>query len=301
MNNLQFFIIALAAALAAALLAVMILYIRQKKQIDFLTKQTRRFIDNNEIVQYSLMENGLAQLQNNIADIENTVLREKHNTAEQLKKNSRFIADISHQLKTPIAALKLFLELDSGATAPAHIDKELQLIEKTEQLIAQVLLLEKIKTNIYEMNFEKISAESFIEPIALQFSAMYGEKQITYKANGDFRCDREWLAQAVSNIVKNACEHTGENGRVEIEVDCRENSTCIEIQDNGGGAAEKDLQNMFERFFKAENSKPGNAGIGLAIAKEIVEKHHGGITAQNKNNGLLVSITIPKIDGYIAI
>ena len=88
-----------------------------------------------------------------------------------------------------------------------------------------------------------------------------------------------------------------------MTVDISENrhSTIIEIGDNGGGIAEEEIPNLFTRFYKAENSSPDSTGIGLAITKAVVEKHHGIISIENKNNGLYFTICIPHIDGYETI
>lgn len=91
------------------------------------------------------------------------------------------------------------------------------------------------------------------------------------------------------------------NGKVDIRIFDSGKSTIIEIEDNGGGIAEKDLKNLFTRFFRTENALPASAGVGLAITKAIVEKHHGIVTAENKNDGLCVTMCFPHIDGISAI
>ena len=75
----------------------------------------------------------------------------------------------------------------------------------------------------------------------------------------------------------------------------------IEIEDDGGGMKEEEIPNLFTRFYKAESSAKSNTGIGLAISKAIIERHHALITAQNKNDGLCITICLPKIDGYEAL
>ncbi len=291
-------IICVLAVAAIGLLAVLVLY---KRQIKKLIAQTQSFIDRGEKTEYSLRDNSLAPLQNNIADIENSVLLEKNNALRQRRENVQFVSDISHQLKTPIAALRLYLELDEAQGGNEHTEKELALVEKTEKLIAQIIELEKIKTDIYEMKFCAVSAQELLSPIVSHFKTLCPEKSIALQAEGVLQCDREWLAQAVSNIIKNAVEHTAPDGKITVTAQSGESAAFITVQDNGGGADKQDLENMFVRFYKSRNSKPDSSGIGLALAKDVAEKHHGIIGAQNLNGGLCVTITLPKIDGYVAM
>ncbi len=299
--NEQEILFAIIAVTAVAVLGLSVWLIRYKKQIKRLTEKTQSFIDKNEKMEYSLRDNSFAPLQNNIADIENQVLLERSNALHRSRENVQFVSDVSHQLKTPIAALRLYLELDEAQGGNEHTAKELALVEKTEKLIAEIIELEKIKTDIYEMNFCCVSAEELLSPIVGHFKTLYPEKSIILNAEGNLQCDRDWLTQAVTNIVKNAVEHTAPNGEISITAQSGESSAFITVQDNGGGAAKEELENMFVRFYKSRNSKPNSSGIGLALAKAVVEKHHGIIGAQNLNGGLTVTITLPKIDGYVAI
>ena len=139
------------------------------------------------------------------------------------------------------------------------------------------------------------------QKLILDFKPLFKEKNFELNGTSKIRCDREWIYEALSNIIKNACEHTDDKGNIKITITDSERSATIEIEDDGGGMAEEEIPNLFTRFYKAENSAKSNTGIGLAISKAIIERHHALITAQNKNDGLCITICLPKIDGYEAL
>ena len=130
---------------------------------------------------------------------------------------------------------------------------------------------------------------------------IFPEKQFGVAGKSRMRCDKEWLTEALGNVIKNACEHTDNNGEINITIEENERSTIVTVSDNGGGVDKDDVGKLFKRFHRSKNAKPQSAGIGLAITKAIVEKHHGTISAVNTATGLDVIMCFPHIDGYQAI
>ena len=240
-------------------------------------------------------------MQNSVTELQDLFCLEKNNTAKELKEKADFIADISHQLKTPLAGIKLYAELERAQHPNLHIDKELILVEKMENFIYKLLRLEKIKSDAYTMDFKLESINVLGNRVANEFKALFNTKTFTVSGDSKIRIDKEWMYEALSNVVKNSCEHTDENGKISILVEDGEKSTTVTVADNGGGVSADDLPKLFSRFQRTENSEPNSAGIGLAITKAIVEKHHGTISAKNSNDGLEIIICLPKIDGYRAI
>jgi signal transduction histidine kinase len=174
-------------------------------------------------------------------------------------------------------------------------------VEKTEELVAKLLRLEKIKSDTYVMDFQFYEISEILKSILLDMKHIFPEKQFGIVGKSRMRCDKEWLTEALGNVIKNACEHTDNNGEINITIEENERSTIVTVSDNGGGVDKDDVGKLFKRFHRAKNAKPQSAGIGLAITKAIVEKHHGTISAVNTATGLDVIMCFPHIDGYQAI
>lgn len=289
------------AVLAVALIILLINNIKIHKNVDKLTDSINDFIDNDTPTEFSTSDNHFSRLQNAVKDMEEKYHLEQNNTARKSKQNIEFVSDISHQLKTPLAGMRLYVEMDNETNPSEHTQKELILIEKMENLIYKLLRLEKIKGDSYTMDFKLESFAELSNEIVDEFKPMFPSKTYTVTGDSNVRMDKAWMYEAVANIIKNASEHTDDNGVIEITIDDSEKSTNISISDNGGGVSNEDLPKLFSRFHRTDNANPNSAGIGLAITKAIIEKHHGTITAENGKEGLNVNICLPHIDGYITI
>lgn len=276
------------------LLLTALLFLR-KKRIAELRAGLDAYLKTGKPLPYSLREGDLALLQNELSDLVARLELEKQRAKDVDRKNAAFAADVSHQLKTPLAGLRLYCELDAQSGNP-NAEKELRLIEKTERLVSELLKLQKIRADSFDFTFADATLETLIEETFAAFRPLYPQKRFELTGTAVLRCDRAWLNEAVSNIVKNACEHTPEEGKIRAKIENGDESVILTLEDNGGGVPAVDLPHLFERFFKAQNASPDSTGLGLAITKEIVSKHHGTITAENAGEGLRLTLCFPKID-----
>lgn len=215
-----------------------------------------------------------------------------NNSIELLKADKEnlkdFLADISHQLKTPLASLVMFNDLLRENENMSYQDRMIFLNKSEEQLRRmEWLIMNLLKVGRLEAN--AIDFENEIQPlndaIDLALSSLLQEsknKNQKLIVCGDVEAkvlhDKEWLSEALSNIIKNSIEHTGEYGEIKIEVIKGPIITKIYIKDNGPGIPKDIQKKVFKRFYKGENSQnPTSIGIGLSLSKSIIEKMNGEI------------------------
>lgn len=218
---------------------------------------------------------------------------------EQIKLKD-YIEDISHQLKTPITSMRINEELLLENIDDISMkDKLVHIHEQTlkmSDLINDLLTLALLDSHSIEFHFQDHKVIDLIENIEEDLDYLLTKNQVQiecYHNNEIILCDEKWFSEALKNIIKNYIEKN-QNNKIEVEVKTTEALTYISIQDHGEGFSLNDLPHLFERFYRGEKKDYQGIGIGLAMAKEIVEEHHGHIKAMNKN-GAFIEITIPKV------
>ena len=203
------------------------------------------------------------------------------------------INDISHQLKTPLMALQMYNEIlkDYKNMSDEEIENFILLsneqLQRMEWLVKTLLKYARLESNVFEYHKDNISLNNTINESInpLRVKAEEKNQRIIFENEDEviFYHDRKWISEAISNIIKNAIEHTGEKGEIEITLEETPINIVIIIKDNGEGIEKEQLKKIFNRFHKGENSiDPTSIGIGLCLSKSIVKAHNGDITVESK-------------------
>lgn len=204
------------------------------------------------------------------------------------------IADISHQLKTPLTSILILLDniLENpnmdNETKTDFIENVRHQVETINFLLISLLKLSRIEAGVIEFKKENIALKKLIKNAIKNVEIMSEVKnsKIDIKINeqASFIGDYNWELEAITNLLKNAIEHSHEGGKIEIKGEENPLYSKLIIKDYGSGISEVDLQNIFKRFYKGENSKSDSFGIGLNLAKNIIEKDNGYIKVDSALN-----------------
>jgi len=293
-NNASFYILLCALVMCMVILAVCYGYFREQDEImEDAVMQITEYIAGNRKARIVCDEEGemyrLFHEVNTLAAILNAHA-ENERKSKQFLKNT--ISDISHQLKTPLAALNIYNGLMQGETEELQeIQEFAKLSEKELDRIGMLVqnLLKITKLDAGSIVFEKTSENvaDMMGEIELHFAyrARQEEKELVLSGNDDISlfCDRDWMIEALENIVKNAFDHTDSGDFVQIEWKQSVSMVQIIIKDNGSGIHPEDLHHIFKRFYRSRFSKDKQGtGLGLPLAKMIVEAHNGTVEADSE-------------------
>lgn len=216
----------------------------------------------------------------------------------------RTIADISHQLKTPIAALNIYNGILQQETADAATVREFtslseQELDRIESLVQSLLKMARLDAGAITLERAPENVFDLLEHIKRQYSFRAEQEGKEIALEGDeqtvFSCDRTWLAEAIGNLVKNALDHTAQGDRILVRWQQSPCLTQIAVEDTGSGIHPEDLYHIFKRFYRSRFSKDTQGvGLGLPLAKSIVEAHQGSIEVHSKlGQGTAFTINFP--------
>ena len=202
------------------------------------------------------------------------------------------LADISHQIRTPLTSINLLVSM----LADPDISKErrlklnhelLGLLSRIDWLITTLLKISKLDAGTVQMKTEVVSLAELLQksttPILVPMELK--NQTLKMKAEGQFLGDVAWTSEAIGNVVKNCMEHTPEDGCVQIMATENALYTEIIVEDNGPGITKEDLGHIFERFYKGKHNDKQSFGIGLALARMVISKQNGIIKAENRAEG----------------
>lgn len=293
-ENAAYYIIACSLCMATAIVLLCYRYFKEQHKImENAIAQITEYISGNKTVSIECDDEGelyrLFHEVNSLVAILNAHAENEKSTKKFLRNT---ISDISHQLKTPLAALNIYNGLiqDEATELPA-IQEFSQLseqeLDRMETLVQNLLKIANLDagTIILEKSLENVSAIAKDIKKHFLFRAGQEGKEISLSGNEEilFLCDRNWIMEAISNIVKNALDHTEKGDLIRIEWRAFTSIVQITIKDNGSGIHPEDLHHIFKRFYRSRFSKDTQGiGLGLSLAKAIVEAHNGTIEVDSE-------------------
>ena len=289
-NQTVLSIFVLLVFLFGAIYLSLFLYLqRQHKAFSNAENTIRQFLDGNTTSRIECSQAGdwysLFHAINEMATILSAHAENQRQTKEFLQD---IISDVSHQIKTPLSALKMYHEIieshkDDAATVSSFTEKSQREIKRMEDVIYTLLKLARLDAGIIQMEKSEENVSILMQDVLERFEtwAEREHKTITLsgKENVILLCDALWVSEAIGNIIKNALEHTENGGHIGVKWSQSPLMTQIEISDDGKGIHPEDLYNIFKRFYRSRlSSDVHGIGLGLPLAKSIVEAHSGTIS-----------------------
>lgn len=273
---------------------IIICYLRKRdKKINEITKyindiRNRKYdlnIDENS-------EDELSNLKNELYKI-TIMLKEESEISKKDRENLKIsVQDISHQLKTPLTSITIMLDNLQDNPKMNEKTKQKFIFEISKQiewinwLVISILKLSKLDANVVEFKKEKVYLKKILNEIKSNLEIPIEIKNqniiIEGNENDSFIGDYKWQQEAITNIVKNCIEHNIDGGTIKIHYEENNLFTKISIKDEGQGIAKEELRHIFERFYKGKNSSENSVGIGLSLAKNIIEKDNGLIVCKSE-------------------
>lgn len=280
----------LALTLAAAYtLIYLIATARRYKRLCALSESVDRILHGDQGVSLEMYTEGeLAVLHSEIYKMTVRLREQQQKLTEEKVHLADSMADISHQIRTPLTSINLMVQLLKDPQLSAErrqaLMRELQgMLSRIDWLITALLKLSRLDAGTVRFKAEQLPLERLIElacrPLLIPME-LRGQT-LEVRAQGSFTGDVHWTCEALGNILKNSMEHTPPGGRIEIEAAENALYAQILIRDSGAGIADADLPHIFERFYKGKDSDEKSFGVGLALARVIIKGQNGGIKAEN--------------------
>lgn len=233
-------------------------------------------------------EGELSILANNIYKAASTLKYQNELLSDDKRQLASAIADISHQLKTPLTSMMVMNDLLTSEDDP---DKRLEFLRtqsaqlsRMNWLIQTLLKLSKLDAGTIELKREEVTCKDLLEEVIKPFEIQFELLSITYTndiSDIKLNCDKNWTVEALQNIVKNCIEHIDEGGELKVDTLDTAIFTQITISDTGCGIAKEDIPHIFERFYKGKNAGKDSVGIGLALSNAIITGQHGEILVES--------------------
>ncbi|MBR4412326.1 MAG: HAMP domain-containing histidine kinase, partial [Lachnospiraceae bacterium] len=272
------------------LMAVFIFYTRKryKKIVDLNDYRVRVLAenDNDEILDQE--EGELSILKTNIYKTTSTLKFQKELLSDDKKNLAAAIADISHQLKTPLTSMMVMNDLlvdeQDENKRTEFLQTQSSQLNRMNWLIQTLLKLSKLDAGTIVLKKEDVSSAELIDEAVKPFGIQFDLRNIKFKSDISdliIRCDKNWTVEAIQNIIKNCIEHMDDGGELSVTMVDTNIFTQLTLRDTGCGIAAEDIPHIFERFYKGKNAGKDSVGIGLALSKSIIEGEQGEINVES--------------------
>ena len=305
MNPFLILSVVLGLCVIALVIYIVLDKIRRKKEIDELIEFLTKVQDRDSFPELGLeAEGSMLILRSEIYKLAST-LQEQY--AGEVKKNTymaEMLSNISHQIKTPLTAINLMTD----ALKNGNLDESQRrrcianITAQTDHitwLVRTLLTLAEIDAGVLVMKKESVPVKELVDGIVSGIAIEADIKDVAIELNisekDEIICDKRWTSEALSNIIKNSLQHTEAGGKIKVSSEETNISVNMRIEDNGCGISKKDLPNIFERFYHGEKSDPNSNGIGLSLAKQIINSQNGTISCESEEGkGTVFEIKIYK-------
>lgn len=280
--------------LSCTLISIFLVYNYKKdKELKKITEYIAEINKRNYKLEISgNTEDELSILKDELYKITIMLKEQAENSKQDKISLKKSISDISHQLKTPLTSILIMID---NITDNPNMDKEVRedFIKDIRRevlnmnfLVQSLLKLSRFDVNDIEFVNEDVKIGEIIKKAIQNVATLSDLKDVKIAVFGDvetkIKCDFKWQVEAITNILKNSVEYSENGGKIEITLRNNKLYLEIKIKDNGKGIDEKELNHIFERFYKGKNSSKDSVGIGLALAKIIIEKDNGQIKVESK-------------------
>lgn len=264
---------------------------KQKKNMIDITEELDHFsYCPSEPHLENLDEGYFANMYNQISKLEVQVLDMKENAAVREQEMINFIENMAHQVKNTLTSLQIqidLLDICVDENQKRYLLKCQDSVNRLTWEIDRLLKSSQLAEGKIVMLDEQINITEEVEKVIAALSSIADERNVNIKVAAanviEYSGDKFWISQAIENVLKNAIEHTDTGGVINVDIAKKNSMVIIRIEDSGDGIIEQEIENVFRRFYRGNGNKTGY-GIGLSMAKDIVEAHHGSIQAGNNLN-----------------
>ncbi len=239
----------------------------------------------------SRKEDELSLLEDEIAKTVGELRIAKEREQAARKRQADNLADIAHQLKTPVTSMLLMTDLLAEETTPSgreSLERLTGQIQRLDRLTAALLMMSKLDSGAVAFRMETVRFEELMAMASEPVDDLLRERGQTLSVENEecpVCCDALWMAEAFLNVIKNCSEQIGEGGHIRASCGVTPLYTEITIEDDGRGFSDEDIPRLFQRFYRGKHAAPGSIGIGLALTRAIIEGQGGLIHAENRREG----------------